>query len=86
MGGEDCKMGIYELSGKEERGMEERRWEDVEGEERNKRILEQEKDILLSGRVGMPSPIVKPHRHMANPDYRFYYIYHFLTTNVFYKG
>ena len=39
--------------------MEERRGEDVEGEERNKRILEQEKDILVSGRVGMPSPIVK---------------------------
>ena len=59
MGGEERQKGRYELRGKEERGMEERRGEDVEGEERNKRILEQEKDILVSGRVGMPSPIVK---------------------------
>ena len=34
------------------------------GEQRNTRILEQEKDILVSGRVGMPSPITKaPQTH-----------------------
>ena len=59
MGREERQKGRYELRGKEERGMEERRGEFVEGEERNKRILEQEKDILVSGRIGMPSPIVK---------------------------
>ena len=74
----------------EERGREDRKGEGrrvEKGQERREtKTFEQEKEILVSGTVGMPSPIVKPHRHMANPDYRFYYIYHFLTTNVFYKG
>lgn len=59
LGGEERQKGRYELRGKEERGKEERIEEDMEGKEENKRILEQEKEILVSGRVGMPSPIVK---------------------------
>ena len=37
-------------------------------EKRETKTLEQEKEILVSGTVCMPSPIVKPHRHMANHD------------------
>ena len=67
----------------ERRGQKSREGGRRGGKQKN---LEQKKEILVSGLVGIPPAIVKAPQTHPDPDARFCYIYHFLTSNIFHTG
>lgn len=76
--GEGRRRGRYELRIREKRGRKLRRREEMR---------EQEKKILVSGPIVMPSTYrQEPLLHLSDVDAGFYHIYHILTTNVFQVG